>query len=97
MSRVRYTTTIQEDLLDMAEVKAPEVGLDGANDTIKQALRIYFSNSSVEVWEKPLQEDWTKKMVIRPGRVTIETIRCRKVNGRYPEAPGVSHIKFEVI
>ena len=83
MSRVRISTTIQEDLLAKAKQKAADEGLDGANAVIEEALRIYFSNHTVQVWEKPLNGGWVKKMVVRPNKVTIETIRCRKVKERF--------------
>lgn len=86
MPRVRISTTIQEDLLVKAKHKAAAEGLDGANAVIEEALRIYFSNCTVEVWEKPLQGGWVKKMVVRPGKVTIETIRCRKIKERFNPA-----------
>lgn len=79
MPRVRITTTIQEDLLNKAKQKAACEGLEGANAVIEEALRIYFANCSVQVWEKPLQGGWLKKLIIRPDKVTFESIRIRRI------------------
>lgn len=83
MARVRLNTTIEEDLLIKAKEKAVELGLSGANEIIEQALRIYFANCSVEVWEKTLQGGWLKKLILRPDRITFESIRIRKVSRKY--------------
>ena len=79
MSRVKFTTTIEGDLLEKAREAAQAGGFEGVNTVIEEALRIYFANCTAEVWEKELQGGWVKKLVVRPGKVTFESIRCRKV------------------
>lgn len=83
MERIRFTTTIQEDLLNKAKEKAAKEGLEGANAVIEEALRIYFANCSVEVWEKTLQGGWLKKLILRPDKIVFESIRIRKVSRKY--------------
>jgi hypothetical protein len=83
MARVRFGTTIDRDLIHMAKEKAEQNGLDGANAVIEAALRLYFANCATEVWEKTLTGGWIKKIIVRPGKVVIESIRSRKVRSRY--------------
>ena len=83
MARVRLNTTIEEDLLIKAKEKAIQQGLDGANAVIEEALRIYFANCSVQVWEKTLQGGWLKKLILRPDKIVFESIRIRKVSRKY--------------
>ena len=83
MPRVRYSTNIEESLLSKAKEFSASHGLDGANAVIEDALRIYFANCNAEVWEKNLSGGWVKKMVMRPDKVTFESIRSRKVLQRY--------------
>lgn len=78
MSRVKFTTTIEEGLLSKAKTAAAAEGHDGANAIIEKALRMYFANCSTEVWEKPLNGGWFKKLIIRPEKVVFESIRVRK-------------------
>jgi len=83
MSRVKFTTNIEEDLLKRAKAAAETEGLVGANEVIEKALHLYFANCSTQVWEKPLNGGWLKKMIVRPGKVVIECIRSRKVKEKY--------------
>lgn len=83
MNRVKYTTNLDAALLRMAKQQADEAGLDGANAVIEAALRLYFANRTTEVWEKVLDGGWIKKIIVRPGKVVIESIRSRKVRQRY--------------
>lgn len=79
MSKEKFTTTLDTVLLNMAREKAFADGLPGVNVIIEKALRIYFANCSVEVWEKPLQGGWLKKLTIRQDRVVLENIRSRHI------------------
>jgi hypothetical protein len=79
MSRVKYQTTIDEGLLAVARDQAKKEGLEGANAIIERALRMYFANCSTQVWEKPLNGGWLKKLIIRTDRVVFESIRVRKL------------------
>lgn len=83
MARVRFGSRIDADLIRMAKEKAEQDGLDGANVVIEAALRLYFANCTTEVWEKRLTGGWVKKIIVRPGKVVIESIRSRKVRSRY--------------
>ena len=79
MSREKFTTTLDTVLLDMARQKAVADGLPGVNVIIEKALRIYFANCAVQVWEKPLQGGWLKKLTIRNDKVILENIRSRHI------------------
>lgn len=83
MTRVKYTTNLDEELLRLAKEKAELCDMDGANAVIEAALRLYFANCSTQVWEKTMQGGWIKKMIVRPGQVIFESIRCRKIKARY--------------
>lgn len=83
MARVRFGTRLDRDLIAMAKGKAEQDGLDGANIVIEAALRLYFANCATEVWEKQLTGGWIKKIIVRPGKVIIESIRSRQVRARY--------------
>jgi hypothetical protein len=83
MARVKYTTNIDKELLRLAKDKAQQDGLDGGNAVIEAALRLYFANCSTQVWEKSLSGGWIKKIIVRPGKVVIESIRSRTVRSRY--------------
>lgn len=80
MSRVKFTTTIQKDLLKKAKEKALSEGFDGANEVIEKALKMYFSNCQVEIWEK-VENGCLKKLVKKPGKIVFQKIKSRKVLG----------------
>jgi hypothetical protein len=83
MPRVKVTTTLDEELYIKSREAAAGLGLEGANAIIEKALRLYFANCATEVWEKELESGWVKKLVMRQGKVTFESIRSRKVLPRY--------------
>ena len=86
MARVRYTTNLEDALLQKAKDHSLECGLSGANELIEKALRFYFANSQVEVWEKPLKDDWVKKLIVRPDKVMCENVCARKVYTEFDKA-----------
>ena len=79
MTRERITTTIEGTLLTLAREKAEAEGFAGVNAVIERALQLYFANCAVEVWEKPLQGGWLKKLTIRQDKVVLENIRSRHI------------------
>lgn len=79
MSKVKIVTSIDEGLYSAAKVRASLDGVNVINGIIEDALRLYFSFDSVHVWEKELEGGWMNKLVVRPGKVTFESIRSRKV------------------
>jgi len=79
MSKVRISARLKGDLFDKAKALVDEGVFDSVTSVIEEALRIYFANYKSEVWEKRLNGGWVKKLVIRDGNVTFESIRCRKV------------------
>lgn len=85
MCRIKFTTTLDEDLLNKARTKAHNDGLDGVNAIIEKALRLYFANSDVEVWEKTLKTGLLEKMVIRPTKekIFLEVISKRNISNTY--------------
>lgn len=83
MSRVKFTTTIDTDLLAKAKEHAVSEGFSGTNELIERALGLYFANCEVQVWEKPLKGGWFKKLAVRPGKVVFESIRTRRTWKRF--------------
>lgn len=85
MARIKFTTTLDEDLLALAKEKSSH----GANEIIEQALRFYFRNASVTVWEKSVNnEDDNKdklfqKLILRSSRLVLETVKERTVIKKY--------------
>ena len=79
MARVRFTTTIDEILLRVAKDKAEKEGLDGVNSVIERALRVYFSNCGVEVWEKKQNDGCIDKLILRPQKTVFESVRERRI------------------
>lgn len=79
MCRVKFTTTLDEDLLFLAKNKASLEGLEGANAVIEKALRVYFRNCRVTVWEKQLNNGTLQKLIIRSSQLIIETLQKRSV------------------
>lgn len=84
MTREKFTTTLDSRLLNLAREKMAGDGLPGVNVILEKALRMYFANCSVEVWEKPLQGGWLKKMTIRNDKVILENIRSRQIKRKSP-------------
>lgn len=83
MPRLKITTTLDEELLLKAKEVVSAQGLDGVNTVIEKALRLYFANCTTVVWEKHLSGGWVKKLVVRDGKVTFESIRSRKILSRF--------------
>lgn len=90
MARIRFTTTIDEDLLTMAKHKASLLdGNYGANEIIEQALHLYFRNASVTVWEKSInteadnKDNHFQKLILRSNRLVLETIQDRTTIKKY--------------
>ncbi len=86
MGKVKYTTTIDADLLHWAKAKAEQDGLPGGNAVIEAALRQYVATCATQVWEKPLSGGWLKKLTVRPERAVVESIRSRRTR-RAPASP----------
>ncbi|MCT4686780.1 hypothetical protein [Vallitalea sp.] len=101
MARIRYSTTLDEDLLNMVKHRASLIDrLHGANDIIEQALKFYFRNASVTVWEKSINtEDDNKdkhfqKLILRSNRLVLETVQDRTTIKKYdPEAVSSKKLK----
>ena len=90
MARVRYTTTLDEDLLHIAKHKASLLeGSYGANEIIEQALRFYFRNARVTVWEKSIntkddnKDKHFQKLILRSNRLILETVQDRTIIKEY--------------
>ncbi|NLD50659.1 MAG: hypothetical protein GX660_26245 [Clostridiaceae bacterium] len=78
MPKVKIVTSIDEGLYAAAKVRASLGGVNVISGIIEDALRLYFSFDSVQIWEKELEGGWMNKLVVRPGKVTFESIRSRK-------------------
>jgi hypothetical protein len=81
--KVRCSTSLKPDLVEKARSLIGEGGFDTFTSVIEEALMVYLANYKAEVWEKPLNGGWVKKLVIRESNVTFESIRCRKVYTRF--------------
>jgi hypothetical protein len=92
MSRLGLKCAIEEELLLKVREIAVAQGLDGVDDVIEKALRIFFANCSATVWERQSKDGWIDKLVIKPEKAVFEHIRCRNlittINPKYysPEA-----------
>lgn len=78
MSRVRYTTTIEEKLLIKARIEASSFKMKRTNDIIEAALECYFSKEKNEIWEKSLESGWIERIIITKSKIGFENIREKK-------------------
>jgi hypothetical protein len=90
MARIRFTTTLDENLLSLAKHKASLLdGSYGENEIIEQALRFYFRNASVTVWEKSIntendnKDKHFNKLILRSNRLVFETVQDRTIIKEY--------------
>src|SRR3990172_2896736 len=86
MAKLRLNTTIDEDLLNSLKEKASSDGLKNINGILEKALKFYFANISVSVWEMQCPGGWTRKLIIRPDVLVLENIRSRKSTRMYDRA-----------
>lgn len=76
--KARYTTIIEEDILNQTKERAKEEGC-GGNAVIEKALRLYFSSHLPnQIWEKELRSGWIKKIILLDDSIIFENIKCRK-------------------
>ena len=85
MCRVKFTTTLDSELIAKAKKQASNEGLEGANAVIEKALRLYFSNVNVTVWEKSLDNGLLQKLIVRPSKMVFENIQKRVIKKDYDE------------
>ncbi len=83
MCRIKFTTTLEQDLLKKTKEKASLEGLEGANAVIEKALRLYFANCDVTVWEKNLKRGNFQKLIVRPHQLVYEHLHRRNVRETY--------------
>ncbi len=86
MCRVKFTTTLDNELIDKAKKQASIEDLEGANAVIEKALRLYFANYNVVVWEKSLSNGLLQKLIVRPSKMVFENIQQRIIKKDYDEA-----------
>jgi hypothetical protein len=86
MARVRINTTIDDKLLNLLKERASIEGVKNVNVVLEKALKFYFANLSVSVWERECPGGWTRKLIIRPDVLILENIRSRKSTTRYERA-----------
>jgi hypothetical protein len=86
MAKVRLSTTIDENLLKLLRERASSEGLKNINAILEKALKFYFANISVSVWERECPGGWTRKLIIRPDLLILENIRSRKSTSKYERA-----------
>jgi hypothetical protein len=86
MARVRISTTIDEKLLNLLKERASIDGIKNINVILEKALKFYFSNLSVSVWERECPGGWIRKLIIRPDVLILENIRSRKSTTKYERA-----------
>lgn len=76
--KARYTTILEEDILNKTKERAKEEGC-GGNAIIEKALRLYFSSYLPnQIWEKELSSGWIKKIILLDDSILFENIKCRK-------------------
>ncbi len=76
--KARYTTILEEDILNKTKERAKEEGC-GGNAIIEKALRLYFSSHLPnQIWEKELSSGWIKKIILLDDSILFENIKCRK-------------------
>ena len=85
MCRVKFTTTLDNELIAKAKKQASLEDLEGANAVIEKALRLYFNNCSVTVWEKNLDNGLLQKLIVRPSKMVFESIQKRVIKKDYDE------------
>src|SRR3990172_7291851 len=95
MAKLRLNTTIDEDLLNSLKEKASSDGLKNINGILEKALKFYFANLSVSVWEMQCPGGWTRKLIIRPDIVIVENIRSRKSTTKYERGYYTNHAMLE--
>ena len=78
MAKVIFKSTFDAELLGKAKERAKN-GDISVSAVIEDALKFYFTYCLVTVWEKKEDSGWVKKLVIRPDKVTFESIRSRKL------------------
>ena len=86
MCRVRYSTTLDSELIIKTKEEASTLGLEGANAVIEKALRLYFANCNVVVWEKNLSDGRLQKLIVRPSKMVLENIQYRTVKKGYDDS-----------
>jgi hypothetical protein len=86
MAKVRLSTTLDENLLKLLRERASSDGLKNINVLLEKALKFYFANLSVSVWERECPGGWVRKLTIRPDILILENIRSRKSTSRYERA-----------
>ena len=86
MCRVKFTTTLDSELIDKAKKQASIEDLEGANAVIEKALKLYFANYNVVVWEKSLSNGLLQKLILRPSKMVFENIQKRVIKNDYDES-----------
>lgn len=74
--RRKYTTTIDEVLLERAMTQARLDNLDGANTIIEEALRMYFARIGTDTYEKK-DKNTIYKWICYPNHTVLEIIKQR--------------------
>lgn len=76
--KVRFTTILDDGILNLTKIRAKEEGT-GGNAIIEKALKLYFASLLPNaVWEKTLESGWIKKVVLLDDAILFENIKCRK-------------------
>ncbi len=86
MCKVRFSTTLDSELVSKAKKQASIEGLNGANAVIEKALKLYFANRDVVVWEKNLDNGLLQKLIVRPSKMVFESIQKRVIKNDYDQA-----------
>ena len=83
MKKVRFTTILEENILNKTKLQAKKEGV-GGNAIIQKALNLYFeSQLPNEIWEKMLDSGWIKRISIFDDYILFENIKCRKSISNY--------------
>lgn len=77
MTRVKYSTTLQEELLRKTKALAKAQGLAGANDIIEKALEMYFQLQNTQIWEKEIGNGKYQIVTIGNGHTCLDYVDKR--------------------
>ena len=78
MAKDMFSSMFDETVMRVVRKHSKDMKV-GVNVIVERALKLYFANQDTEVWEQHQEGGWYKKMVIRKGKVTIQSVRSRRV------------------
>lgn len=77
MYRIKYSTTIENNLIKKTKALAKQRNLGGANDIIEEALKLYFQLQGKQMWEKALPNGQYQMVMIDNGHMYLDHVDKR--------------------